>query len=137
MAARTSNYSLIEISNTKNLTMRLLIAEDNAKVRKMLRNFVADYADEIFECGDGAAAVGLYAALRPDFVLMDVQMPQMDGIAASRAIRKDFPQAKILIVTNYDEPEIRAAAQSAGVSGYFLKENLMPILDCLNVKVEN
>lgn len=107
--------------------MRLLIAEDNLKVRKMLRNFVADYADEIFECGDGAAAVGLYAALRPDCVLMDVQMPLLDGIAAARLIKTQFPGARILIVTNFDEPEIREAAQAAGVNGYVLKENLMPL----------
>lgn len=113
--------------------MRLLIVEDNPAMRRALRSFVADIADEIYECDDGASAFGCYQKLLPDFVLMDVQMPNLDGIAASLQIKKEFPQAKILIVTNYDEPEMREAALAAGVSGYFLKENLLPILDYLEV----
>jgi DNA-binding NarL/FixJ family response regulator len=111
--------------------MRLLIVEDNRRMRRALKNFVADYADEIYECEDGAAAFDCYRKLQPDFVLMDVQMPRCDGIAATREIKREFPQAKILIVTNYDESEMRRAAFDAGASGYVLKENLLPLLDCL------
>lgn len=111
--------------------MRLLIIDDNLPMRRTLKSFVADYADEILECSDGASAFDCYAHWLPDFVLMDVQMPRCDGITATREIKSEFPQAKILIVTNHDDPELREAAFSAGVSGYVLKENLLPLLDYL------
>jgi CheY-like chemotaxis protein len=111
--------------------MRLLIVEDNPQMRRVLKSFVADYADEIYECSDGAAALGCYAKFLPDFVLMDLQMPNLDGISASLEIKAEFPQAKILIVTNYDEPEMREAAFMSGVCGYVLKENLLPLINFL------
>jgi DNA-binding NarL/FixJ family response regulator len=97
----------------------------------VLKSFVAEIADEIFECEDGAFAFDSYAKNKPDLVLMDVEMPKLDGISASRTIKNTFPQAKILIITGFDEPEIREAALAAGASGYFLKENLLPLASCL------
>lgn len=111
--------------------MRLLIVEDNPPMRRMLKSLAADYADEIFECEDGKQAFGIYAKLLPDLVLMDVQMRYLDGISAAKAIKGKFPQAKIVIVTNYDEQEIRQAAFETSVCGFVLKENLMSLLDYL------
>ena len=111
--------------------MRLLIVEDNPPMRRMLKSLAADYADEIFECEDGAEVFSIYPKLLPDLVVMDVQMRDLDGISACKAIKGKFPQAKIVIVTNYDEPEIRAAAFETGACGFVVKENLMSLLDYL------
>jgi CheY-like chemotaxis protein len=109
------------------MQMRLLIVEDNPRMRRLLKSLAADFADEIFECEDGSEAFSSYAENQPDLVLMDVQMRDLDGISASRQIKQKFPQAKIVIVTNYDEPEVRQAVFDLGVSGFVLKENLLPL----------
>jgi two-component system response regulator DegU len=105
----------------------ILIVEDNDHMRRMIRNVVTGLADPIHECGDGADAPGLYAAHRPDWVLMDVEMPRVDGITATRLIIQAFPAARILIVTQHNDAKIRRAALDAGARGMVLKENLLEL----------
>jgi two-component system response regulator DegU len=107
--------------------MSLLIVEDNVKMRRMLKSLVADLASPIHECDDGAEVLAIYAAQRPDWVLMDFEMKRMDGISATREVKAAHPEARIIIVTGYDEAELRAAAQEAGACGYVLKENLLEV----------
>ena len=104
--------------------MTVLIVEDNAGIRRLLRRAFADSATEIWECGDGSAALPLYEQHHPDVVLMDMRMPQMDGLTATRQIHKAHPSARIVIVTDYDDEDLRRAASEAGASGYALKQNL-------------
>ena len=101
-----------------------MIVEDNDEMRRLIRSFVARLADQICECCDGAEAVATYGAHRPDWVLMDVEMKEMDGITATRKIRELFADAHIVIVTQYDDAATRAAAKEAGAVEYVLKENL-------------
>jgi CheY-like chemotaxis protein len=107
--------------------LSLMIVEDNEPMRRMIRSIVADLADRIDECGDGVEACALYAGSRPDWVLMDIAMPVMDGITATRRITAAFPDARVLIVTDYDDAELRARAQEAGACGYLIKENLLDL----------
>ncbi len=107
--------------------MKLLIVEDNSSVRRVLKTVVAPLADEIRECADGDEAVTIYRAELPDFVLMDIDLGDTDGIAATRRIREFDPHAKIIIVTNYDEADLREEARRAGACGYVLKENLLDV----------
>ena len=107
--------------------MTLLIVEDNPAMRRLIRRLVADLADEIGECGDGVEAEARYAELQPDWVLMDIEMPHLDGITAARRIKAAFPAARILIVTNYNDAALRATALAAGACGYVLKENLLEL----------
>ena len=107
--------------------MKLLIVEDNAKMRRMLKSLVADLASAVHECSDGAQALAAYAAARPDWVLMDIAMKDLDGISATRALKAAWPEARIIIVTSYDSAELRQAAQEAGACGYVLKENLLEV----------
>lgn len=86
---------------------------------------LSDLAEEIGECGDGAEALATYACLRPDWVLMDIKMPQTDGIEATRLIKADWPEANIIIVTDYDDPKLREAARLAGACEYVVKEDLL------------
>jgi CheY-like chemotaxis protein len=111
--------------------MKLLIVDDNPGVRHVIRSLVAKVADEIRECGDGADALALYNLHRPDFVLIAIPMSTMDGIAATRQIRAADPAARIIMVTNYDQPDLREAARQAGACGYVLKENLLELVDWL------
>lgn len=104
--------------------MTVLIVEDNAAVRRLLRHAVAEIAVAIWECGDGADALALYTAHRPDVVLMDIRMPRLDGLAATREIRSFDPSALVVIVTDYEDDELRMAVTEAGASGYALKQNL-------------
>jgi len=107
--------------------MNLLIVEDNAKMRRMIKSIVADLADEIAECEDGGEALALYAAHPPDFVLMDIRMKQTDGIAATKKIIASFADAKIIIVTNHDDVYFRESAREVGAFDYILKENLLDV----------
>jgi CheY-like chemotaxis protein len=111
--------------------MKLLIVEDSLSVRQILKTLVAPIANEIDECGDGSDAVSMYEKGQPDFVLMDVDLGEMDGITATRKIVARDPKAKVIIVTNYDENDLREEAEKAGACGYVLKENLLDVLDLL------
>jgi len=104
-----------------------MIVDNSDDVRRILRTVVADLADPIYECRDGNEAVDAYVAHRPDCVLMDLSMTPMDGITATRNIVRMFPEARIVIVTQYDDARLRQAAQQAGATGYVLKDNLLDV----------
>jgi CheY-like chemotaxis protein len=107
--------------------MKLLIAEDNDGTRGLIKRMVADFASEIYECRDGAEALAIYSARLPDWVLMDIQLSGLNGLAATRQITAAWPQAKIMIVTDYDDDELREAARHAGACEYVIKENLLEL----------
>jgi CheY-like chemotaxis protein len=112
--------------------MSLLIVEDNAKMRRMLKTLVVDLASAVHECADGAEALALYAVHRPDWVLMDIAMKDLDGISATREIKAAFPDAHICIVTQYDDSEMREAAHRAGAEGYVIKDDLIALRQILD-----
>ncbi len=107
--------------------MKLLIVDDNPAVRRLLKSIVGNLAEEIYECKDGIEALAAYRSYHPGFVLMDIAMKQVDGIAATKQIVQSDPAARVIIVTNYDETDLREAAQQAGACGYVLKENLFEV----------
>ena len=96
-------------------------------MRRAVKSLLADLADEFWECADGLAACAAYAAHRHDVVLMDISMARMDGITATREIIAADPSARIVIVTCYEDKDLRAAARAAGACGYVLKENLLEL----------
>jgi CheY-like chemotaxis protein len=102
----------------------VLIVEDNDQMRSLIRRMVAGVAGRIHLCADGAEALAAVAAHRPDWVLMDLAMPRVDGMTALRRIKAAFPSSRVLIVTQYDDARMRRAAQEAGADGYVLKEDL-------------
>lgn len=112
--------------------MKLLIVDDNPTIRRMIKSIVRDLAEEIRECSDGAEAVALYREQSPDWVLMDIRMEEMDGLAATRQIKSTYPDARIVIVTNYDEADLREAARHAGARDYVVKENLLALREILS-----
>lgn len=102
----------------------VLIVEDHVLMRAMLRTWLLGLAEPIFECGNGTEASACYAAHHPDWVLMDIELPGQDGLAATRELLVQDPTARVLIVTSYDDVELRQQAATAGARGYVLKENL-------------
>ena len=91
---------------------------------RMLTEFVERKFTEIYECNDGEQAFASYSKHHPDWVLMDWQMPNMDGITATREIIAGFPNAKICLVTSYDDAFLKSEALEAGAKGFVLKRNL-------------
>jgi CheY-like chemotaxis protein len=113
--------------------VKLLIVDDSASVRRVIRILIAGIADDIYECANGTEALTLYSAERPDVVLMDIQMGHrgMDGITAARHIRAAYPAARIIMVTDYDQSDLREAAREAGACGYVVKDNLPELVGLL------
>ncbi len=108
----------------KGQPIRVLIAEDQSLVRRGLVAIVnmEEGALVIGEAADGAEAVELWRSLKPDVVLMDLRMPETDGLDAIRLIRAEDPRAAIIILTTYDHDEDVYAGLRAGARAYLLKD---------------
>lgn len=109
----------------------ILIVDDNNEVRRMIRNLVEDLETEFCECDDGAQALSAYQENMPDWVFMDVQMKEMDGLTATRQIKESFPKAKVVILTNYSDAKTQKAAIDAGASAFVGKENLFALREII------
>ena len=106
--------------------MKFLIVDDSLAMRRCIKDLLPA-TDETLECSNGAEAVRAFASYRPDWVLMDIEMKPVDGLAAARQIKTDWPEARIIFVTSYDQPRFREAASQLKADGYVLKENLEQI----------
>ena len=104
--------------------IRVLCADDHPAMRKGIASILANEKDMelVGEASNGAEAVALYRSLRPDVTLIDLRMPELDGIAASRAILGYSPDARIIALTSYDGDQDIYRALEAGVAAYLLKE---------------
>jgi DNA-binding NarL/FixJ family response regulator len=109
---------------TPQLPIKVLCVDDHPLVRKGIASILANEADMelVGEAGNGREAVDLFKQSHPDVTLMDLRMPDMDGVQATRAIRNEFPEAKIIALTSYDGDQDIYRALEAGVRGYMLKE---------------
>ncbi len=109
---------------------RVLLVDDHALFREGLGMIVAHQPDMVVvgEAGNGQEAVSKAAELKPDLILMDVQMPIMDGIEATRLIKKELPTTTIVILTVRDDEENLFEAIKNGAQGYLLKSIQSPVL---------
>src|ERR687889_1344946 len=103
---------------------RLLIADDHALVREGLRTMLSgeDGIEVIAEAHNGEQALETCRELGPDLVLMDVRMPVMDGLEATRKIKQEMPQTSVMMVTMHENPDYLFEAVKAGAAGYVLKD---------------
>lgn len=103
--------------------IRILLADDHAVLRAGIRALLDLQPDieVIGEAGDGSQAVARTRALKPDIVLMDIGMPGLDGMAATRQIKEAYPQARVLVLTQHENREYILPALKIGASGYVLK----------------
>jgi DNA-binding NarL/FixJ family response regulator len=104
--------------------VRVLLVDDQALFREALRTLleVRSEIEVVGEAGDGDAALKQATDLRPDVVVMDLHMPVLDGIAATRRLRVEQPEARVLALTTFDDDEDVFAALRAGAVGYLLKD---------------
>lgn len=104
--------------------IRVLLVDDHAVVRTGLRSFfdLLDDIDVVGEAGDGREAIEQARDLQPDVVLMDLLMPNVDGIAATAVIRAELPETEVVALTSFIEEDKVTAALEAGASGYLLKD---------------
>jgi CheY-like chemotaxis protein len=107
---------------------KILIADDDARMRRVLRETVAGLASAVYEASDGGEAIAICATQRPDWVLMDMRMKPIDGLRATAAIKAQFPETGVVIVTQYDDAELYAEALRVGARGYVMKEDLSALL---------
>ena len=100
-----------------------MLADDHRMLREGLRRSMTDQGfDIVGEARDGDEAIRLAEELEPDVILMDVTMPEVDGVEATRQIKIDLPQIKIVMLTMHADQEVLAAAIRAGASGYLVKD---------------
>ena len=123
----------IVIGVTSASPIRVLAVDDHPLIRAGVVAFLATEPDlqVVAEAANGEEALEQYRELRPDIVLMDLSMPVMDGLSATRAILDEFPDASLIVLTTYDGDEDIHRALDAGARGYLLKD--MVAADVLNV----
>lgn len=104
--------------------IRLLLVDDQALVRQGLATLLAleDDFEIVGQASQGNEAVQLAETLKPDVILMDIRMPQTDGVSATKQIVGKMPQTKVLVLTTFDDDEYIVQAMQAGASGYLLKD---------------
>jgi two-component system NarL family response regulator len=111
------------MANTQSIG--ILIVDDQADVRRALSGLLSMLPDCFLaaEANCGREALNLATQLRPDIILMDVNMPEMDGFETTKQLRQIMPDAKVIIFTQHDSPQAVDAAKSAGASGFLAKSD--------------
>ncbi|MEI7592684.1 MAG: response regulator transcription factor [Actinomycetes bacterium] len=105
------------------MSIRLMLADDHRMLREGLRRSMIDQGFNVVgEASDGQEAIRLAEELRPDVILMDVTMPEVDGVEATRQIRAILPEIKIVMLTMHADSEVLTSAIRAGASGYLVKD---------------
>jgi DNA-binding NarL/FixJ family response regulator len=120
---------------------RLLVVDDHAFMRVAISTILdrddADLVEVVGEAQDGEEAVTRCRELRPDLVLMDISMPRMDGLEATRKIKAEFPETAVLVLTSHADHELLMEAVKAGAAGYILKGDAPThVLDAVRAVLE-
>jgi DNA-binding NarL/FixJ family response regulator len=108
-------------------TTRIVLADDKELIRYGLTGILSREEDMevVGEASTGGEALQLCRTLRPDLVLMDVEMPEMDGLSATRRLKEELPTISVLILTAHDNPDYLLEAVQAGAAGFLLKESAL------------
>jgi DNA-binding NarL/FixJ family response regulator len=111
--------------------IKVLIADDHQDFRKVVHDFLdrLPNVSVVGEAIDGRDAITQVEKLFPDVVLMDISMPLMSGLEATRIIKQRWPDTKVLIATNHDDPMYRSQALEARADGFILKSSMKPSLE--------
>ena len=111
-----------EASASEHQRPRVMLADDDKGFREMLRDLLCDEGFEVVgEAADGAEAVEMAPKVSPDVVFMDLRMPQVNGIEATRMVKSLLPHAQVIILSAYGDPGLQRGAEQAGVYCYLIK----------------
>ena len=113
-----------------------MIVDDHAEMRTLVRSLLGGIAQEIVECASGEEAVATFPMERPDWTIMDICMPGVNGLVATRRIKEQFPAARIVVITQHDNPRLRDSAREAGATGFLSKEELTRLEGVISMKSE-
>ena len=111
--------------------MKVLIVDDSEAMHHVIKGLIKDHVNEFVEGWDGSEALQLYREHRPDLVLMDLSMKEINGIQATLQIRAEFPDARVFIISALDTLELQTLAQEIGVSTFISKANLSTLKQLL------
>lgn len=117
--------------------MRVLVADDDRAFRGTLKRVMETRHFRIWEAGDGEEAVEFSRSLRPDLIMMDLSMPRMDGLEATRIIKAEQPDVRIVVCSVHNEPVYRRAASLNGADAFVAKSRCFSELDFLESLVRN
>jgi two-component system, NarL family, response regulator LiaR len=114
------------INDQPNIT-RILLVEDHKNVRNALNTYLGVYEDlkVIGEAANGPDAINICRHFQPDVVLMDINLPGMDGITATQMIKKEFPSIQVIILTGFGDSDNKDAAMRAGAAVYISKDRVV------------
>ncbi len=115
----------------ENSPLKLLVVDDHAEFRRTVRHIFEAYQSVVAEADSGEEAVKQFAEWRPDWVIMDLRMPGMGGIKATEAIRKLDPAARVIIISQFTQPEFRDQARQAGAVNFVDKENVSLLVELI------
>ncbi|MGD8777845.1 MAG: response regulator [Ignavibacteria bacterium] len=115
--------------------MKILIADDSQQIREVIKSVLSVGKYDFIECSDGSDSVELYFRHHPDIVLMDINMKKKNGLTASHEILDKDPNAKIIIVTQYNDEKLKTAAKELGITGYITKDFIYELDEYINKHV--
>ena len=103
---------------------KIMIVDDNAAMRETIQRVLASTQATFYQCQDGRAAIAMFDNIRPDWLLMDIELRDLDGFRVTEAIKRQHPNAKVIFVSHYNDLDFRAEAKRLQSHGYVLKERL-------------
>jgi CheY-like chemotaxis protein len=109
------------------MSTRLLIVDDHPGARELIRGFLTMPGLMVQESASGQDALARVGEFKPHWITMDIEMPGLNGFETTKAIKKVHPEARVMIVTSFNDPQFRQLADSAGASGFIIKENLLAL----------
>jgi len=109
------------------MSTKLLIVDDQANARELIRSFLTLPGMSFQECASGHDAIACARDFKPHWITVDVKMPGLNGFETIKGIKEVHPEARVIIVTSFNEPHFRDLARSAGAVGFILKENLLAL----------
>lgn len=107
--------------------MKILVVDDVQEMRRIIIEMINEADNKFFEAEDGEEAVHIYSSLMPDWVLMDINMKHMNGFEAAIRIKKNYPNAHIAIVSEFDDDYYRKYAQKIGIDAFISKQDLFEL----------